>query len=133
MNHLCPDFPLKKITVLFMLMTIGSCAGSKKNVYSPAGIWEYVAYSTPVGDSTGQIILVETENGIRGTIVSNGYGESTLENVVFGEEGAFSCNFYMAEIDIYLKGNFDGDSFSGTIDLGQQGSFEMKATRPASL
>ena len=118
-------------TIILALIVMG-CASSKKNVYSPAGTWDYMVLATPNGDVGGELILVQTENGLEGVLSSPAFGDTDLENIVYsGEEKSLDASFYlsMAGMDFMIKGNFDGDSFIGSVDGGQMGVFEMKATR----
>ena len=117
--------------IILALIAMG-CASSKKNVYTPAGTWDYVVYNTPNGDVDGQLILVQTEAGMDGVLSSPAFGDTDLDNLVYGgEEKSLNASFYldMAGMDFLLKGNFEGDTFTGTVDGGQMGVFEMKATR----
>ena len=119
------------LTIVMALIVMG-CASSKKNVYTIVGTWDYTVYNTPNGDSSGELILVETEEGIKGVLSSPDLGDTDLENLVYsGEDKSFSATFWlsMANMDFTITGNFEGDSFSGSVDAGQMGAFDMKAAR----
>ena len=124
---------MKNLLFIIVLIVVSSCAGSKKAVYSPVGAWEYMVIGTPNGDASGIMSLTNTEDGLKGTFNSPQYGESNMENLVFDSETKeITCEIYLSGIDLSLKGIFDGDTFEGNIDAGQNGAFPMTANRKIS-
>lgn len=118
-----------KLTIIMLALLVMGCAGSKKAVYTPSGTWEFTVYSTPIGDATGEMVLVDTEEGLEGSFNSLDYGNAKLNNLVYGEEKTITCNFYMADTDHYLKGTFEVDTFTGTIDSADGSVYNMTASR----
>jgi len=124
---------MKNLVFIIVLIVVSSCAGSKKAVYSPAGAWEYMVIGTPNGDASGIMTLTKTEGGLEGTFDSPQYGKSNMGNLVFNAETKeMTCDFYLSGIDLLLKGTFEGDTFEGNIDAGQNGAFPMTANRKIS-
>ena len=119
----------KQVTFLSLAILCLSCASSKKVIYSPAGSWEYVAKGTPNGDSHGIFVLTMVDNVLSGRMISDQYGESPMEDVVWEEGNLLRCNYFMADADLDLEGIFEGDYFLGTIDAGQYGVFPISANR----
>jgi len=108
------------------------CAGTKKVVYSPVGSWEYVVVGTPNGDAVGTFILTQVEDVFKGTFRSAEYGDAEMENLYYAE-GKMTCQFYIAGIDLTMNGTFEGETFIGSIDGGQEGSFPITANRIQSI
>lgn len=126
-------FQMKKLIFLAIVAITASCAGSKKVVYSPVGSWNYVVIGTPNGDANGVMTITQTEEGLKGTFMSSQYGESPMENLVFtAETKEITCTFYLSGIDLSLAGTFEEDTFSGTIDAGQNGAFPITGNRKIS-
>ena len=123
---------MKKSVLILLSFLIFGCAGSKKAVYSPVGAWEYTVIGTPNGDTSGTFILTQTEEGMKGVFKSYEYGESDLESLTYGESQDMKCTLYLSGMDLSMTGVFEGDTFSGTIDAGQNGSFPITATRNTS-
>ena len=123
---------MKRLAIIFLLLTVIGCSGSKKIVYSPVGVWDYIVVGTPDGDATGTFILTSMEDGIKGMFKSNEYGESNMENLLVGENNKLNCTMYLSGIDLSLNGIFEGDTFSGNVDAGQTGTFPITATRNIS-
>lgn len=124
---------MKNLLIIITLIVVSSCVGSKKVVYSPVGAWEYTVIGTPNGDASGIMTLTKTDDGLEGTFNSPQYGESNMENLLFNAETKeITCEFYLSGIDLLLKGTFEGDTFDGNIDAGQNGAFPMTANRKIS-
>lgn len=125
---------MRKILLVSILAVLASCGGSKKAVYSPVGAWNYVVVGTPNGDAEGVMTITKTEDGeLEGNFKSSQYGETNLEDLVYdAETKGITCNFYLQGIDLSMAGNFEGNTFSGTIDAGQMGAFPITGTRNVS-
>ena len=124
---------LKSTLVSILIISIiAGCAGTKAVVYSPVGTWDYTVYNTPNGDSSGKLILTESEDGMTGMLSSPDLGETDLNDLKYrGEEKSLNASFWldMAGMDLLIQGTFEGDNFTGSINAGEMGVFEMKATR----
>ncbi len=125
---------MKKSVLILLSILVFGCAGSKKAVYSPVGTWEYTVIGTPNGDYPGTFILTQTEEGMKGIMKSYEYGESELESLTYttGESNEMKCMLYLSGMDLSMTGVFVGDTFSGTIDAGQNGAFPITASRNTS-
>ena len=111
------------------ILLVGFVAFSCASVYSPAGNWDYVVAGTPNGDVSGTLILTETD-GIYTGMFNSDMGELELENVKYSEEEGLSASFWIQGMELYMKGTFEGDAFTGEIDGGpQMGSWPMTAKR----
>ena len=120
---------MKKYFIILLVAVIGfGCAGSKV-VYSPVGSWDYVVSGTPNGDVQGIMVLTETEDVLSGKFVSD-QGDLPLENVNYTEEKQLTARFYFEGMEFSMTGTFEGETFAGTIDGGDQiGLFSMTANR----
>jgi len=120
---------MKKYILIIVVATMGfGCAGTKKVIYSPIGSWEYLVIGTPNGDASGTFILTQVEDVFKGTFRSAEYGDAEMENLYYSE-GKMTCQFFIAGIDLIMNGTFEGETFIGSIDGGQEGLFPITANR----
>lgn len=113
---------------LSMLFLLAGCA-SMKNRWTPVGTWEYLVTNTPDGDASGTLIITMSKEEYAGVLHSTNYGDAEISNFLINEEHALSGSFNMAGYDFYLKGTFDGDTFTGQVESSIAEPFPMTAKR----
>ncbi len=122
---------MKKINTLFALALIfilASCAGTK-NAWTPVGNWEYTVSDTPNGDTFGTIIITNEDGSRIGKLRSPEYGDAAINDFNIDENNTLSGKFNLAGMDMEISGNFEGETFAGSIDAGSNGSFPIVANR----
>jgi len=90
-----------------------------------AGGWDFVI-NAPQGEFKGIMNLTEDKGAYEGKLTTD-FGTIDLNNVTV-ENNRFSSTFLMQEVEIELKGEFSGDTFSGSMNGGGQVSY-MQAKR----
>ena len=119
---------INTLLALTLIVVLASCA-SNKYVWTPVGNWEYTVSDTPNGDTFGTMIVTEDEGVRVGKLRSPEYGDANIENFNIDENNQLTGKFSMAGMDMDIFGNFEGETFAGTIDAGYNGSFPMVANR----
>lgn len=119
---------IKTLLALTMIVVLASCA-SNKNAWTPVGTWEYTVSDTPNGDTFGTIIITEEDGSRVGKFRSPEYGDTDITDFNIDEDNLLTGKFYLAGMDMGISGTFEGETFSGTIDAGYNGSFPIVANR----
>ncbi len=99
--------------------------------YEVAGTWSYSVESPQGG--VGTIKIKKERDGYSGTIANNRSSrENPIKDVVFKDNQlsfSYEVNFGGNSAVIIVKGLIVKDQFSGSMSVGQFGSFPMNATR----
>ena len=119
---------LNSLLALAILIILASCA-SNKNAWTPVGNWDYTVSDTPNGDSFGTLVLTEEAGAYVGKFRSPEYGDADITDFALNEVNVLSGKFFMAGMDFGISGTFEGNTFTGTVDGGYNGSFPIVANR----
>lgn len=96
------------------------------------GTWSY-SVETPDGEDTGELTINGESGNYTGTITRSSTGESyELYHVVLdGNNLSFSFDALINGDTVTIGVNvvIEGDSFEGTVDAGEHGSFQIKGER----
>jgi len=112
--------------VLLLMVAFTACKGTKKMAYTPAGTWEYLIAGLPDGDQEGMMTLTQSGDKMIGKIESD-MGAIDLEDVAI-EGNALTSSFSVQGYEVSMKGNFEGETFKGNIEVGGY-EFPITATR----
>lgn len=121
------------LVVLFVLVLIAGCAGSKKAARQPhplAGDWTYQV-DTPDGTYAGTISLKEAEGGtLDGVIAGEGLsGAAAMTDLMFDANKLtfkFDSGTYgVIGVDVAVAGN----AFAGLINVDGVGEMPIKGAR----
>jgi len=95
-----------------------------------SGDWEF-SMQTGRGDFTQTIHFDQEGESITVTMPGRGGGEFTGEGTVKGNDIEWTIvrNTPRGEFTLRYTGVVQGDSMSGTVEMGQRGSIEWTATR----
>ncbi|MFD2033796.1 amidohydrolase family protein [Belliella marina] len=101
-----------------------------------AGTWDYVS-DTPAGSSGGTMTFEGSGDGYQGTITyddpsGNGKAEAPMKNISV-EDNVLSFAFDVSaggmQITVTVNGDVSEDQFTGTMSLGEFGSFPLTASK----
>ncbi|MDW3646675.1 MAG: hypothetical protein R8P61_06425 [Bacteroidia bacterium] len=125
------NYYLNLFLILLFAVAFSSCkstkaTASKAKKYTPAGTWEYMITGIPDGDQSGTMTIMETTDGMSGSIASDA-GETDLEDLVI-EDNVLTATFSVQGYDIEMKGTFEGDTYKGNISVAGY-EFPVTATR----
>jgi hypothetical protein len=95
--------------------------------FSPVGTWDYTVEGVPEGYETGSMIIAEKDKNYGVTMALNEYYKTEGESVVYKKK-ALSFIIWVESEEVSISGNFDGDTFNGTVSLSQ-GDFDMVAKK----
>ncbi len=107
----------------------------------PTGTWKYISES-PAGNSDGTMIIEWNGEKYTGSITyqdpaGGGETSSAFNSVNFTNQelaATFNVSVRGMSLEVLVKGEIKGNDFSGTLSLGEYGSFPLQATRtPNSL
>lgn len=89
---------------------------AKKEEYSPVGEWTYEV-ETPDGGSSGTMTIVGSPGTYEVTLKTDQFGEIRVYDLEMTGE-SMTGKMDVAGITAEVEGDFDGDSFSGAVILG---------------
>lgn len=104
---------------------------AKKATVDVTGTWEMVV-STQMGEMTSTLTLKQEGEDVTGSFKSD-MGEGEIKDgTISGNSISFTVTLSIMgqDRDLTYSGTVEGDSMEGTLDLGQMGSADWKATRP---
>ncbi|GAB5525963.1 MAG: hypothetical protein Roseis2KO_38350 [Roseivirga sp.] len=108
--------------------TVSSKKGkkAKKEEYSPAGEWAYDV-ETPDGGSSGTMTVMGGPGTYEVTLKTDQFGEIRVYDLEMTGE-SMTGKMDVAGITAEVEGEFDGDSFSGAVILGDE-VYPLEAVR----
>ncbi len=104
---------------------------AKKATVDVTGTWE-MAVTTQMGEMTSTLTLKQEGEEVTGTFKSD-MGEGEIEDgTISGNAISFTVtlNIMGQARDLTYSGSVEENTMEGTLDLGQMGSADWKATRP---
>lgn len=107
-------------------MIIISCAASKTSVDPYSGEWHYTFPTMDGGEMDAIMTINKTETGYSGYLSSE-MGSVDLDDLVI-EDGNLTANFDIQGYGFDMKGNFDGETFTGSTTIDGN-VIPMNATR----
>ena len=112
-----------------MALFLAAGCASVKSKYSPAGTWNYIVKDTPMGDAAGTMDITSGDNGFSGKLITSNFGEGNMENLTI-VDNQLTASVYLAGagISIDVKGLFEGETFTGTVNANGD-EYPMTATR----
>ncbi|MEW6455295.1 MAG: amidohydrolase family protein [Acidobacteriota bacterium] len=108
--------------------------GIKPPTVDVTGTWN-VSIMSPGGEMSATMTLTQSGSDVSGEFKSQ-MGITQISNgVVSGNEISFSILIPTTDppMEVFFSGKVEGNSITGTIDLGPMGTAEWKATRPGNL
>jgi len=106
-------------------------SGDPNATVALGGTWSYVV-NVPGQEAEGKLIMSDADGVISGTIENDRGGSSNLQNpVLTGNELTFSTTYDIDGQSLGLDFSLiiDGDTFEGSVDVGQFGTFEVEGSR----
>jgi hypothetical protein len=109
----------------------GNAGGAAANI---AGKWSYTT-ETPMGQSDGEMNFERDGEGYKGTMTFGMGGQNSTLNMtdirVEGNNLRFTVIIEMGgqSITLRVNGTVEGESFNGSMDTGNFGAFQVKATK----
>ena len=97
--------------------------------FTPVGTWEYHVPGVDPGYDRGVMVITEIEKEIQVNIGPSKDYLSPVQDVEYKNK-SLSFKVYVEYEEVVVKGDFDGDSFAGTVSFSG-GTFDMKAQRVA--
>jgi hypothetical protein len=120
---------IKNLALLFaVVLAFSSCASMRmaKDPYAQyVGQWDYIVEDLPV-DIDGTFIITNLEGVLMGKLV-NPMGELEIGEVKI-VDGALEASFDAEGNYVLLKGNFEGDTYTGALNV-MDTDFPMKMTK----
>ena len=120
---------IKNLALLFtVVLAFSSCASMRmaKDPYAQyVGQWDYIVEDLPV-DIDGTFIITNVEGVLMGKLV-NPMGELEIGEVKI-VDGALEASFDAEGNYVLLKGNFEGDTYTGALNV-MDTDFPMKMTK----
>lgn len=111
-----------------LAIIFAGCKSTQNQAYSVTGSWNYEISNTPYGDFKGTMVLSKNDGAYEGVLLSD-QNKVALRNLEVDENNLMKARFSFEGNDLLLKGSFIGETFSGTVALGYDNVFDMKATR----
>jgi hypothetical protein len=119
----------KNVALLFAVVLAFSSCASMKMAKDPlaqyVGQWDYAVENLPV-DIDGTFIITNVEGTLMGKLV-NPMGELEIGEVKI-VDGALEASFDADGNYVMLKGNFEGETYSGALTV-MDTDFPMKMTK----
>ena len=112
--------------ILFFLTVIPSHAITLKK-FDPTGTWEYSAPDVAEGYTTGELVIVEKEDGYGVTMVLFETNRLEATKVEYDNK-LLSCTLYVDDEKVTISGTFKKDTFTGTATYSE-GVFDFTAVR----
>ncbi|WP_020570961.1 hypothetical protein [Neolewinella persica] len=129
---------------LALVLTLASCntaakATAAKSEMAPkkemaekapsfAGTWSVTVEDTPLGTTTGKMILEEEDNGLKGTFVTADGKSLPLQNIKTTESG-ITTSFYFADYDVDVDVNLKGKPTDAILVGTSMGEYSTTAKR----
>lgn len=98
----------------------------KEEVYSPAGVWEYEV-ETPDGGGSGTMRISGEPGNFEVILETDQFGDLRIYDLEMTGESMMG-KIDVAGMTAEVEGDFDGESFSGAIILGDE-AYPIEATR----
>jgi hypothetical protein len=123
---------MRKITFgLFMMLAAAAAAGLAQEAKPDVGgTWE-VTFESPMGVRTYIAVFVQDQDALKVMMKSPQGTELKGEGRIQGLEASWSVvvNDPMGEILLAFKGKIDGETMSGTLNMGDAGETDFRAKR----
>ncbi len=119
-------FNLNTLSIIAGSLIIISCAASKTSVDPYSGEWHYTFPTMDGGEMDAIMTINKTETGYSGYLSSE-MGSVDLDDLVI-EDGNLTANFDIQGYGFDMKGNFDGETFTGSTTIDGN-VIPMNATR----
>jgi len=118
------------LVFLFAVTMIAGCSGLRKaKVHPLVGDWDWVVDA--MGQEYPGTFIFSGEAEVTGGVIASDQdpGGSPLDKLVI-EDMSFSCEFDSGQMGVItIKGTFEGDTMSGTMELQGMGEFPFIGTR----
>ena len=98
----------------------------KEEVYNPAGVWEYTV-ETPDGGNAGLMRISGEPGNFEVMLETDQFGELRVYDLEMTGE-SMSGKIDVAGVSAEVEGDFDGESFSGAVILGDE-AYPLEAMR----
>jgi hypothetical protein len=95
---------------------------------SYAGSWSVTVEDTPLGTTTGKMILEEVADGLKGTFVTADGKSLPLQNTKT-TEGGMTTSFYFADYDVDVDINLKGKPTDAVLVGTSMGEYTTTAKR----
>ena len=95
---------------------------------SYAGTWSVTVEDTPLGTTTGKIILEEGDSGLKGTYVTSEGESMQLQNIKATAEG-ISTSFYFPDYDVDVDISLKGKTTDAVLVGQSMGKYTTTAKR----
>lgn len=114
----------------FMLVAFGASTFAQEGTANVSGEWE-VTIESPRGPMTSTAKFVQDGEKITVTMTGPRGGESTGEGTVKGNAITWTItrSTPRGEMTVVYKGTVEGTTMSGTVEMGDFGTRDWKATK----
>jgi len=119
-------FSIDLFATLIVAMFIFGCAATKVTVSPYVGEWHYTYQNMDGTDVAAVMTITEAEKVYTG-VLSSPLGSVDLKDLVIAD-GKLTANFEIMGYQMSMKGGFEGDTYTGTVNIDGN-EFPMIATR----
>jgi len=119
-------FSVDLFATFIVAMFIFGCAATKVTVSPYVGEWHYTYQNMDGTDAAAVMTITEMEKVYKG-VLSSQMGSVDLQDLVIAD-GKLTAKFDIQGYLMTLKGSFEGDTYTGTVNIDGN-EFPMIATR----